>query len=260
MITSSSNSRIKNIQQLNRKGKTRREQGLFVAEGLKMFREAPREWIEEIYISESFARDHEEQVAGLPYEIVEDRLFLSICDTKTPQGILCLVRMPAYRAEDILEKEKPCILMLEDIQDPGNLGTIMRAGEGAGVAGIWMSKGCADIYNPKTIRSTMGSIYRVPHMYTDDLAEIAGMMKNYGIRLYAAHLNGKTYYDQEDYCGGCGFLIGNEGNGLTDRAAALADCYIRIPMEGQLESLNAGVAASLLVYEAYRQRRHRQHR
>ena len=257
MITSASNSRIRNIQQLNTKGKARREQGLFVAEGLKMFQEAPREQIAEVYVSESFADEHGDSLRGLPWEMVEDRLFTSICDTKTPQGILCLLRRFSYKAEDILGGDSPCVLLLEDLQDPGNLGTIFRAGEGAGISGIWLSKGCVDVYNPKTIRSTMGSVYRVPFVYGESLEEAAGMLRERRIPLYAAHLKGTAFYDQEDYASGCAFLIGNEGNGLTPEAAALADRYIRIPMEGRLESLNAGVAASLLAYEAYRQRRHK---
>ena len=118
-----------------------------------------------------------------------------------------------------------------------------------------MNKGCVDIYNPKTIRSTMGSVYRVPFIYTEDLEEDINKLKAHNIPVFAAHLKGVQMYDEPDYAGGCAFLIGNEGNGLTDETANLADNYIRIPMEGRVESLNAGVAASLLAYEAYRQRR-----
>ena len=118
-----------------------------------------------------------------------------------------------------------------------------------------MSSDTADIYNPKVIRSTMGSVLRVPFVYAPDLKEACEQMKKAGIRLYAAHLKGMHNYDQEDYTKATGFLIGNEAKGLTDEMAAIADTYIKIPMAGQVESLNAAVASSVLMFEAARQRR-----
>ena len=157
-------------------------------------------------------------------------------------------------AIDTILKAGDLYVILEDIQDPGNLGTIMRTAEGAGAAGIIMSKGCVDIYNPKTIRSTMGSAYRVPFLYVDDLKTAIEKIRSCEIEVFAAHLNGKTYYDDINYHRAA-FLIGNEGNGLSDEVANQATSYLKIPMEGQLESLNASVAASILMYEASRQRR-----
>ena len=187
--------------------------------------------------------------------MVQDSVFKAMCDTQTPQGVLCLVKQYHYTLEELLKKERPLFLVLENLQDPGNLGTIMRTAEGAGVTGVILSKGSVDIYNPKTIRSTMGSIYRVPFLYAEDLQQVLVLLREKGVRSYAAHLQGTETYDREDYTGGTAFLIGNESNGLSQELASCADCYIRIPMEGQLESLNAGVAASILMYEAYRQRR-----
>ena len=143
---------------------------------------------------------------------------------------------------------------MEDIQDPGNLGTMFRTGEGAGITGVIMSKNTVDIFNPKTIRSTMGSVYRVPFIYVETLAEVLEKMKQKGITTYAAHLAGNTYYDSFSFAEGTAFLIGNEGNGLQKETADLADHYLKIPMEGKLESLNAAVAAALLMYETHRQR------
>lgn len=177
-------------------------------------------------------------------------------DTQTPQGILALVRQHAFRTEDLLAAPGPAFLMvLENIQDPGNLGTILRAGEGAGITGVLMSETTADIYNPKVIRSTMGSVFRVPFVYTEDLPASLKALKAGGVRLYAAHLNGRNNYEKEDYTVDTGFLVGNEANGLTDETAALADACVKIPMKGKVESLNAAVAASVLMFEAARQRR-----
>ncbi len=257
MITSSSNPQMKNITALMKKAKTRKEQGLFVVEGRKMYEEVPAEWLEKVYVSESFLgeTDASALLAGREYEVVSDAVFKSISDTQTPQGILCLVRMPHYELSELLDGENTHLLILESVQDPGNLGTMLRTGEGAGITGVIMNRSTVDLFNPKTIRSTMGSIYRVPFLVADDLSETIETLKTEGIRLYAAHLKGKKQYDEPCYCSGVAFLIGNEGNGLSDEATAKADTCIRIPMEGQVESLNAAVSASLLMYETNRQRR-----
>ena len=117
-----------------------------------------------------------------------------------------------------------------------------------------MTADTVDIFNPKTIRSTMGSVYRVPFIYVETLTEVVEKMKEKNIPVYAAHLKGQKNYYEFDYRKGCAFLIGNEGNGLKKETADLADDYLKIPMQGQVESLNAAIAASVLMYEAYRQR------
>lgn len=188
-------------------------------------------------------------------ETVSDTVFRQMCDTQTPQGILTVLRSPSYDMEDLLRKKNPLLIVLEDLQDPGNAGTILRTGEGAGVSGIFLTRTCVDITNPKVIRGTMGSIYRVPFFYVEDVPSLKEMLKGRGIRFFAAHLQGRNQYYEESYQGGSAFLIGNEGKGLTEEAAEAADCLIRIPMEGQVESLNAAMAAGILMYEAARQRR-----
>ena len=257
MITSLNNEQVKNIIQLNQKTKARKKQGLFVAEGRKMFAEAPRDWISRVYVTESLSEDEElmEHVRELPYEIVADGVFRQMSDTLTPQGILTVLKTPSYTLEDIFRKEHPFVMVLEDLQDPGNAGTIFRTGEGAGVDGILLTKTCVDVTNPKVIRSTMGSVYRMPFLYVEDVVSLQESFCEKNFRTYAAHLKGKNFYDGEDYRGGTAFLIGNEGNGLSEEAASAADCLIKIPMCGRVESLNAAMAAGILMYEAARQRR-----
>lgn len=257
MITSAANQQIKNLIQINKKSKVRNEQDVFLVEGIKMFMEAPRDRIVKVYVSESFYHKEKtlEMLEGLVFEVVADTVFKSVSDTQTPQGILCLIRQYHYTIEDILKAEKAHLILVENMQDPGNLGTIFRTGEGAGVTGIILSRSTVDIYNPKTIRATMGSIYRMPFLYVEDLAAILPVLKKCHITTYAAHLKGKNDYDRENYEKGTAFMIGNEGNGLSDELSGLADCLVRIPMEGRVESLNAAIAASILMYEAYRQRR-----
>lgn len=256
MITSTSNPQVKNLQLLAKKARARNEQDVFLVEGMKMFQEAPRDKIQKVYISKSLYEEKGQAfLQGMESEVLEDHVFAAASDTKTPQGILCLVKQYHYRLEDMTFRGNPHLLILENLQDPGNLGTIMRTAEGAGADGVILSRSSVDLYNPKTIRSTMGSIYRMPFLYADSLEALLPELKKKGIRTYAAHLRGKNCYDQEDYRKGCAFFIGNEGNGLSESLSQKADTWIRIPMHGKLESLNAAVAASILMYEVCRQRR-----
>ena len=263
MITSYSNKSVREVIQLNQKAKVRNSQGIFVAEGVKMFAEAPADLIHKVYMAQRAETDlrsvYGRKLDELSVEIVADDVFDKMSDTKTPQGILCLVKQFHYELEGLLTKSKnkshALFILLEDLQDPGNLGTIFRTGEGSGVDGIIMSSRTADVYNPKVIRSTMGSVYRVPFLYTDDLCGTIYTLKEHDISVYAAHLDGTKYYDEFDYCPGTAFLVGNEGSGLQRETAECADKLLKIPMEGEVESLNAAVASSILLYEAYRQRR-----
>lgn len=257
MITSTSNPQVKELVHLQKKSKVRNERNVFVVEGIKMFLEAPTARVEKIYIAESLynKKKHELVLDGLKTEVVSDKVFSYMADTKTPQGILCIVRQSETTVEHMLEQENPFLMILDNLQDPGNLGTIIRTAEGAGTTGIIMSKNTVDIYNPKTIRSTMGSVYRMPFAYEEDMTGLLDKLRQKGIRTYAAHLEGKTYYDEENYRAGCAFLVGNEGSGLRREVADKADVWVKIPMHGQVESLNAAVASSILMFEVCRQRR-----
>lgn len=266
MITSTSNAKVKRLVSLRKKRKARDEEQVFLTEGLRMFREIPGSLLQELYVTEEFYRSNRELTeekageAGIGAEMVSDTVFAYISDTRTPQGVLCVAKRPEPPAEEKMfaadaQGRRPLLLVLDHVQDPGNLGTMIRTGEGAGVTGVFLSSDCVDLYNPKTIRSTMGSVFRMPCRYTEDLPALLDRMREHGIHTYAAHLEGRTDYDEEVYTDGCAFLIGNEGNGLRREVADRADTYIRIPMEGQVESLNAAIAAAVLMFEAGRQRR-----
>lgn len=260
MISSSSNARIRQVLQWQTKAKERRKADIFLIEGIKLFEEAPEQDIREIYVTEGAQerikaqRELWEKLQRLQYELVTEDILQKISDTQTPQGILCVVKRPVYSLEQMLEPPNPLLMLLEDIQDPGNLGTIVRTGEGAGITGVIMSRQTVDIYNPKTIRATMGSIFRIPFCYVEDLKEVVELFRGRGIHTYAAHLEGREYYDSFSFREGTAFLIGNEGNGLRRETAEAAEHYIKIPMEGKVESLNAAIASALLMYEVHRQR------
>lgn len=255
MITSKNNAKVKNVVALQKHAKARAEQKTYVVEGLKMFAELAQERIVEVFATSEFADEYAKLLRGLSVELVDERIFTQMSDTKTPQGILCVARQVEYQLDDLLKAEKPFLLVLEDLQDPGNVGTIFRTAEGAGVDGIILSKQCVDIYNPKTIRGAMGSIQRVPFLYAEDLIEVLEQLREAKITTFAAHLAGIKLYDQQDYRGGSAFLIGNEGNGLSEKLTSVANELIKIPMDGKVESLNAAIAATVLMYEGARQRR-----
>ncbi len=256
-IESSKSGQVKHVAALQKKARYRREQGAFVVEGLKMVLEAPADRILSVYGSDSFLEQGgRERLGNLSCTAVSDNAFKAMSDTQTPQGVLAVVKAMEWEKKDFCKSGgKALLLCLENLQDPGNLGTIFRAGEGAGVTGIIMSRDTVDIYNPKVIRSTMGSIYRVPFAVCEDLEEILRQCRDAGITSYGAHLAGEKNYEQADYKRPCAFLIGNEAVGLTEKISGAADFLIKIPMEGSLESLNAAVAASILAFEAARQRR-----
>lgn len=259
MITSTGNAKIKQLLQWQKKRKARDADRVFLAEGLRMAAEAPEEQVLDVYVAESFYEKRNKElhldVWGKKLCILSDTVFAHVSDTKTPQGILTVMRQMEYTLDEILSRANPLLIVLDNLQDPGNLGTILRAGEAAGVTGVILSRDCVDIYNPKVIRSTMGSIYRMPFLYVDELLPVLNRLKNKGIQSFAAHLDGRNSYDHESYNGGTAFLIGNEGNGLRTEVAEAADVYVKIPMCGEVESLNAAVAASVLMFEAARQRR-----
>ncbi len=273
MITSVANQKVKQVVAWQTKAKERKKDNIFLVEGLKMFEEAPESALKEVYIEEMLLeklekasnsedasgkgkenRELYEKLIRVGYETVSSEVFRKMSDTQTPQGILAIVERPKYSLEELLKIEKPLFVVLEDLQDPGNLGTILRTGEGAGVSAVFMSKNTVDVYNPKTIRATMGSIYRVPLAIVEDIQELIVSLHNAGVNTYAAHLDGKDYYDSFSFKEGTAFLIGNEGNGLKKSTADEATSYLKIPMEGKVESLNAAIATTLLMYEAHRQR------
>lgn len=253
-ITSTGNKLIREVRDLEKKARARRESGLFIAEGERLCSEIPAAYIERIFVADDYdgylpeftggASQRAPKIFQVPRELMEH-----MSDTKNSQGILAVVRQKKYT-----ELPGDFFLILDTLQDPGNMGTIFRTAEAAGVDGILMNRDCVDVYSPKVVRATMGAMFRMPFMVSDDLPAEIQRMKSEGVQVYAAHLRGTKNHWDFNYRQPTAFMIGNEGNGLQDAIADLADTYLRIPMMGHTESLNAGVAASVLMYEALRQR------
>ncbi|MDO4266667.1 MAG: RNA methyltransferase [Eubacteriales bacterium] len=258
------------IKELLQKAKLRRESGLYVVDGARMCAEIPPDEAEEIFVTREFLSSANAEICGpllrrCGFTEVTEQEMKQVSDTVTPQGILALVRQKRVRGLSELlnmSERMPLLVLLETIQDPGNLGTIIRAAEAAGATGILMNRECVDIYSPKVVRSTMGSLFRVPFLVVEDLSEACVRLKQEkpeggypGLKLYAAHLKGAREYTLADYRIPCALMIGNEGRGLTDALTEHADAAVKIPMCGSVESLNAAMAAAIILFEASRQRR-----
>ena len=260
MITSASNPRIKRLVELRKKAKLRRESGLFLIEGTRLCMDTPGQSVEEAYVTQRWLAEapekDRERLRQFPVTVVTEEVLAKAADTASPQGILCVAKTPSYTWKDLLKPcRAPLLLILEDIQDPGNLGTMFRTAEAAGATGIVMSRGTVDLFNPKVVRATMSAVFRLPFLFSADLCADIRFLQAQGIGVYAAHLGGSRPYDALPLLQGSAFLIGNEGNGLSDRSAEAADEKIIIPMAGAAESLNAAMAAGILLFEAARQRR-----
>ena len=260
MIESQSNPRIKQVFKLLNKKRERCDSRTFVCEGKRIVSDIPRSRIKELYISESRA----DEVSALflngdiPAEIVSDAVMRKLSDTMNPQGLLAVVEMPKWEASDIMGENgaAPLVLILENISDPGNLGTIFRVAEAAGVTGLILSKDTTDVYAPKVVRATMGSIFRMPFVIAEDLYAAIEGLKKQSLRVLAATLSGEDLYEAGDFGAPTAFVLGNEGHGVTEETIGRCDGCVTIPMVSErLESLNVAMAAGILSYEAMRQRR-----
>ncbi len=256
MIESSKNRLIKEIKSLSEK-KYRDRENLFIADGLRFVSELPHDMKpEKMFFSESFAEKYDISKYRRLTDcyVISDRLFETLSETKTPQGIIAVCKKAKYNINDVVKKNGFYIIA-EKLNDPGNLGTVIRTAHAAGADAVMLSKGSVDLYNPKVLRATMGSVFKIPVIQNVDLYEAALLLKGNGISIYAAHLKGKRYYYDLNLKKGCAFVLGNEAKGLSDEASEMCDCLVKIPMPGGAESLNASVAAAVLMYETVRQRK-----
>lgn len=246
-----------------------RKAGVFLVEGVRAVDElakAPDWQLESLWLSEERVKSDPAYTEALLHAFPENlpvyglpaALFARLADTQSPQGVLAVVKRRSFDLAALLAKscgeEAPFFVLLENLQDPGNLGTILRTADSAGAGGIIYTKGTVDVYSPKVVRSAMGSLLHVPTCAAESVAQIAPALHAKGVRLLAAHLRGEQYHFNQNMTGPIAIMIGNEGAGLSAEAAAMADALVKIPMVGRAESLNAAMAAGILMYEVVRQR------
>lgn len=245
----------KDIRSLHRR-KIRDEKKKFFVEGIRIVEEAIQEDVNIHYvvISDSFGRHHPIVQSlvdkGIDIYISKDKMMRELSDTDTPQGIMAVMDY----VESLPNLDEDMIVILDSIQDPGNMGTILRTADAVFVNRVIVSKGSVDVYNPKVLRSTMGSIFRVPIERTDNLVNSIIQLRHEGYKVIATHLRGeKNHYDVE-LKNKIAIVVGNEANGVRDEVVSVCDELIKIPMRGRTESLNASVSAGVVMYEALRQK------
>jgi len=245
-ITSLKNPKIQLWKALkDRKG--RRETGCFLVEGRKMVEEALASTFPvEMVLMDSDRMAEFDLPPHTPVTTMPPHVLAAVCDTKTPQGIAAVVRM----------QEPPALgsrlVALDGVQDPGNVGTILRTADAAGFDGVLLSQQCADVFSPKVLRATMGSIFRMAISVTDDLPGALEALKAQGCSVISSQLDGTPFYSREPVGDRFALVIGSEGNGVTDEVKAVATHRVKLPMRGGAESLNAAVAAGIMMYELTR--------
>lgn len=251
-IESKNNNLFKEIKKLKEK-KHRIKSNKYLIEGLRFVEEAIKSKvsIDSIIFTESFKEKNPDLFLKINENIkliqMNEALLKQLCSTENPQGIVGVINMQNKEL-----KSGELVVLVDKVQDPGNMGTIIRTAHAAGAAGIVMTKGTVDIYNDKTLRSTMGSIFYIP-IVEDDSLDFVKSLKKEGYKLVVSSLQGKNNFFEENLQEKVMIAVGNEGNGVSDEVYDIADIKVKIPMPGEAESLNVAVATSIMIYEKIRQ-------
>ncbi len=256
LITSTHNDRVQAWKALSGPAKERRRQGLFLAEGEHMAGEALKaSRCRTLLIRDSSLERYrvlldQAERRNVPVQPVSEAVMAAICDVRSPQGIAAVCPLPALTER----LETTVIVALEDVQDPGNVGTVLRTLDALGYGGLLITPGCADPFSPKTLRASMGAVFRVPVCLAQSLPEALETLHREGYRSLAGTLDGTPFYDRPMDAEKTVLLIGNEGAGLTEAVKALALQKVKLPMRGGAESLNAAVACAVMLYDLERRR------
>ena len=255
MITSTHNPKLKLIRALQGRAKERRDAGAFVAEGIRLVEEAystnwPFRFIlyDEVLNKRGSSLVENLKSRGVDCEEVSSGLMKSLSETETPQGLLAVLNDAQLRIPDSLN----FVLIPDQIRDPGNLGTLLRTATAAGVQAVLLPPETTDAFAPKVVRSGMGAHFRLP-IHSMNWEEIEKMLQVAGLKVFIADMNGKSCWET-DLCRPIALVIGGEADGVSESARKLASQKISIPMSGKIESLNAGVAGNILMFEVVRQR------
>lgn len=260
-VVSPQNPRVKRwAQLLDKKG--RDTQGMYLVEGVHLVQEALKHkaGVETVLVStervvpgEIEALLEAEAAAELECVPVSEQALAKCSDAQTPQPVIAVVRKTACLSDKLLDAPNGLVVVIDGVQDPGNLGTIIRSADAVGATGVVLGRGTVDLYNPKTVRSTMGSMFHLPVAETA-LPPLLGEAKRRGIRLVNTSLQARKTCYEADWSGPTWIVLGNEGRGVSPEIAAQIDEHVIIPMSGPAESLNVAMAATVLLFEAMRQR------
>ena len=252
-ISSKDNNNIKYLSKLQTSSKFRREEGKFVSEGLRVCLEAlnGNADILSVFVTNEMLNKHNSELEPLiksakEIYVITEKLMTFVSDTKTPQGVICILK--ALDNSIVFDTINNKCIFLENIQDPSNLGTILRTADALGVSSVIMTRDCCDIYSPKVCRGAMGALFRVPFSFTDDAVSFVRKFQKNGTSYAAVVRDAKSISDCS-FSGNTLIAIGNEGNGLTPELIEACDHKVTIPMCGNAESLNAAIASGILMWE-----------
>ena len=257
-ITSADNSRVKLVRKLStRKG--RLEEHAFTAEGKNLIEEILGKGIRPRFILVSDTRSGDDVLKDaiqsddiMVFELPE-KMFSKLTDAEHGIGMLAVVDIADSGREAIESLDSDDnILVLDRIQDPGNMGTLIRTSVAAGYKAVIATKGTADVYSTKVLRATVGTVFEIPIVYASDYDELRSLLEKAGKRVVVTEVDGGVPYYEEDISKGIALVIGNEGSGVSDEVKSMADVRVTLPMKGHIESLNAAVAAAILMYESVR--------
>ncbi|MCK4259230.1 MAG: RNA methyltransferase [Halanaerobiales bacterium] len=262
-IISNKNPEIKFLRSLEKK-KYREQEKMFVIEGIRIIEDALKDGAKFVQIFYSpILKDNPRGMRllaqldelGIKISLLDERLFSEISDTETPQGIIAILKQPEFTLKDIFAHKSlyPHIIMINGVQDPGNLGTILRAASGAGWSGAILTKGTVDLYNPKSLRATMGAVYKFPILRAENIEFLCGDLHESGYQLIAAALEAERWHFEVDFTRPTVLVVGNEGNGINSEVINVMDQLVKIPMDPKAESLNVAVAAGVIIFEGVRQ-------
>lgn len=250
-ISSKDNKIFRLCQQLSHK-KYRDKLGLYLIEGENLLEEAVKNGaaIKTVLM----CRDYRGSLFGTEDKAfcLSDKLFEQLSQTETTQGIMAIVEKPELSPDLFLNRGGGNFIVLDRLQDPGNIGTILRTADAAGYELAIVMKGTADVFSPKAVRAATGSLFRMPVVFMDSVDELMEFTRAAGKKLVATCFDTDRYYYDENLKGNIALIIGNEGSGISRELIECSDLKIKIPMHGNIESLNASVAAGILMYEAVR--------
>ena len=263
MITSKSNPTVREIRLL-KQAKYRQACGEYFIEGVRLVEEALRQAVPVLKLAYSPRLERTERgaevlssarkkIPGAEWLYLSDEVMATLCDTQTHQGILAVLKKEERGFEELGQK-KAMIVLLHELQDPGNLGTIFRLADAGGSGGLILSRGTIDPYSPKVVRASMGSLWRVPFLKDQDLGECLNRLRSRGYRILATAVRGAPSLWEVDFSRPAAVLFGQEGAGLPQDLMKAADGLFTIPMTPQVDSLNVAMAAGLVIYEAFRQK------
>ncbi|WP_261378463.1 TrmH family RNA methyltransferase [Paenibacillus agilis] len=265
-ITSVSNPRVKQWAQLQDR-KYRNREGRYIAEGIHLVQEALRSGapVESVVFDQerglpaeltSYVKETETSSQPIEWIAVTDAVIRKCTDAETPQSVFAVMRKPELNWRQLFEAKQALVVVVDGVQDPGNLGTIIRSADAVGATGVLIGRGTVDVYNSKTVRSTMGSMFHLP-VVEGDLLELLPEAKEQGVCVVSTSLQAEHSCYSFDFRQPTWFVVGNEGKGVSPQVQSLVDESVIIPMQGQAESLNVAMATTVLLYEAMRQRHYR---